>query len=86
MVTTNQWIQLYAQLLMCQVPIPRSLFGNWKQPIFYDFNRGMSKKRLCEIIRTAKECEYTIQAIVNDLGATNQALQRELGVTFENPT
>lgn len=36
------------------------------------------------IIRAAEESGYTIQEIVSDLGATNQALHRELRMIFEN--
>ncbi|CAD7085347.1 unnamed protein product [Hermetia illucens] len=69
-----------------QVAMLRGLFGNWKQPIFYDFNCKMTKDLLFTIIKPVEENGYPIQAIVSDLGGTNRALHKELGVTLENPS
>ncbi|CAD7092701.1 unnamed protein product [Hermetia illucens] len=69
-----------------QVAMLRGLFGNWKQPIFYDFNCKMTKDLLFTIIKSVEENGYPIQAIVSDLGGTNRALHKELGVTLENPS
>lgn len=49
------------------------IFGNWKQPIFSTGGAPLSCRRK----------RVYIQIIVSDLNATNQALHRELGVTFE---
>lgn len=69
-----------------QVAMLRGLFGNWNQPIFYDFNCKMTKDLLFTIIKSVEENGYPIQAIVSDLGGTNRALHKELEVTLENPS
>lgn len=74
-----------------QVAMIRGLFGNWKQPIFYDFDQRMTKGILFSIIDALNVCGFQVSAIVCDLGGTNQGLLRELQITvtnsfFPNPT
>ncbi|KAL1505709.1 hypothetical protein ABEB36_005213 [Hypothenemus hampei] len=66
-----------------QVAILRGLVGNWKQPIFYDYDCAMSKAKLFEIISFVEKAGFPIVAVVSDLGGGNRALHKELGITMQ---
>ncbi|KAI8122775.1 Transposable element P transposase [Lucilia cuprina] len=68
-----------------QVALLRGLIANWKQPIYYDYGCQMSKSILIDILKTMKQCGFTIVAIVCDLGGGNRKLFNELGVDFNKP-
>lgn len=61
------------------------LIGNWKQPIYYDYDCQMSKTLLFNILKTMKQSGFTIVAIVCDLGGGNRKLYNELEVDFNKP-
>ena len=68
-----------------QCVIARGIIGNWKQPIFYNFDCRMSKNILFDIISQLEDCGYPVHATVCDLGGSNIGLLRDLGITVENP-
>lgn len=73
-----------------QVAMIRGLFGNWKQPIYYDFDRKMTESLLFSIINAVQSCGFDVVAMVCDLGGTNQGLLKELNISvqqssFPNP-
>lgn len=73
-----------------QVAILRGLIGNWKQPIFYDFDCAMRKDKLFEIIQYVEDSGFPIVAVVSDLGGGNRGLHKELEINtmktwFINP-
>ncbi|CAL1687559.1 unnamed protein product [Lasius platythorax] len=35
----------------CQFIMARGLFGRWKQPVFYDYNKTMDKETLEQVIK-----------------------------------
>jgi len=57
-----------------QVIMARGLFCNWKQPLFYDFDRKISKPLLFEIINRLDNIGFKVVAITNDLGGGNRDL------------
>lgn len=74
-----------------QVAVLRGLFGNWKQPIFYDFDCQMTKNKLFEIITYVENAGFPVVAMVSDLGGGNRGLHKELNISvsqtwFSNPT
>lgn len=70
----------YAQVVMI-----RGLLGNWKQPIFFDYDCNLSKKILFDIIEYVESKGYYVSAIVSDLGPSNRSLHNELEVNFNKP-
>uniref|UniRef100_A0A1Y1KF34 Transposable element P transposase-like RNase H domain-containing protein n=2 Tax=Photinus pyralis TaxID=7054 RepID=A0A1Y1KF34_PHOPY len=73
-----------------QVIMARGLFGNWKQPIFYDFDCKITKELLFEIIKNLEHIGYPVYAINSDLGGSNRGLWTSLNISenktwFENP-
>ncbi len=63
-----------------QVAMVRGIFKNFVQPIFYDFDKAMTKSLLFSILERLDAIGLRTQGMVSDLGATNQALWRELGI------
>lgn len=68
-----------------QVIMARGLFCNWKQPLFYDFDRNLDKSLLLEIIKKLSNIGFNVVAITNDLGGANRGLWKSLGITEEAP-
>lgn len=73
-----------------QVAVLRGLFGNWKQPIFYDYDCQMTKEKLFEIISFAENAGFPVEAMVSDLGGGNRGLHKDLNISisqtsFANP-
>ena len=66
-----------------QVAVLRGLISNWKQQIYYDFDKPMSRELLFSIIVAAEDHGIEICSIVGDLG--NQGLFKSLGVSHEKP-
>lgn len=50
----------------------RGLLRNWKQTVFVDFDKKMSKGILEFIITELHKSKYNVVAIVSDNGAGNQ--------------
>ncbi|KAG5888938.1 hypothetical protein JTB14_012197 [Gonioctena quinquepunctata] len=65
-----------------QVVIARSLFGNWKQPVYVGFDKNMSKELLYEIILALYDISFDVVAVVSDCGPSNQNTLKELNVSF----
>lgn len=68
----------YAQVVMA-----RSLLGQWKQPIYYDFDKPMTEEILKDIIVRVEESGFKVVAIVSDMGGGNRAVWKRLGITPE---
>lgn len=65
-----------------QVVIARGLWKSWKQPIYFDFDTAMTKDTLNAIIYQLEDADYTVVAIVSDMGASNRTLWKHLGVSI----
>lgn len=45
----------------------RALFGNWRQPIFFNYDQPMTKEILLDIIKHLQKANYTVVAAIWDL-------------------
>lgn len=68
-----------------QVVMARRIIGNWKQPIFYEFDCKMSQDVLFNVISQIESAGFHVVAMVSDLGPTNRGLLTELGITPQTP-
>jgi len=70
----------------CQCVMVRSLFSKWKQPIYYNYDKAMTKETLLCIISRLYNIGYTVIGMTCDMGSTNMALWSELniGITPKN--
>lgn len=66
-----------------QVVMLRGLIGNWKQPIFFDYDCSLTKEKLLEIISFAENSSFPIVAMVSDMGGGNRSLHTALGISAE---
>lgn len=71
----------------------RGLVGNWKQPVYFNFDESYRKKVLLNIIKEVENAGYPIVAIVHDMGPTNLRLWKDFKIdptesktcSFQNP-
>jgi hypothetical protein len=63
----------------------RGLFSSWKVPIWYMYDRGLTKNELFRVIEELDKIGIHIVATVCDNGSSNVGLQGALGVTMEKP-
>ncbi len=68
-----------------QVGMVRGVFSNFKQPIFYDFDREVDARLVHDVIAKLQKIGVDIVSIVSDMGTKNVKLWNELGVTKEKP-
>lgn len=73
--------KLYCGKKYVQVVTARGILGNWKQPVFYDYDRNMTKDILFEIIRSIEYFGFEVFGIVNDLGTANRGLLTSLNIS-----
>jgi len=64
----------------CQCVMVRSLFGNWKQPVYYNYDTPMTRDKILHIISRLHDVGYTVVAITCDMSSTNMALWSELDI------
>ncbi|KAF0310977.1 Transposable element P transposase [Amphibalanus amphitrite] len=64
----------------------RSLVGNWRLPLFFDFDRPMTADLLFDLVRQAESAGALVTGVVSDLGPTNQGLWRALGIAHNRRT
>ena len=72
--------QIYGPHKTCQVVMIRGLFSKWKQPIFYEYLKPMTKDVLFEIIEALYKIEYIVVATTSDMGPTNMSLWKQLNI------
>lgn len=61
----------------------RSLVGQWRVPVFFAFDTPVTSGLLNQVIRDIETAGAKVMATVSNLGGTNQALWRELGIDPE---
>lgn len=66
-----------------QVVMARGICGNWKQPIFYDYDQKLTKNLLFKIITKLENIGYPVYAINCDLGGSNRGLWKSLNISEE---
>lgn len=81
---------LYGPKRYVQCAMLRGLTCGWKQIIYYDFDKPMTRKTLFDIITKSEEAGFIVVAMVHDLGPTNMKLWKTLDIStektyFKNP-
>lgn len=66
-----------------QLVMARGLFGHWKQPIFVDFDRQMTKSLLEELASRLHDIGFNVIATVHDCGGGNMGVWKDAGVNHE---
>uniref|UniRef100_A0A1B6D779 Transposable element P transposase-like RNase H domain-containing protein n=1 Tax=Clastoptera arizonana TaxID=38151 RepID=A0A1B6D779_9HEMI len=61
-----------------QVFVIRSLVGKWKQPIYYGFDKPVSKKLFFTAIEMIESAGFRVRPFVCDKGPSNQKLFSKL--------
>ena len=61
----------------------RGLTNSWKQLVYYDFDKDMTKQILFDLIMRIEATGFQVVAMVNDLGPTNIKLWNSLGIDYE---
>lgn len=67
-----------------QVIMARGLIGNWKQPVYYNFDTPITKNILDDVISQLYSASFTVVALTTDLGGGNQSFLKELDIHTEN--
>jgi hypothetical protein len=68
-----------------QVVMVRSIFGKWKQTIYFDFGVDMKPPLFNEIVAKVEETGFKVSGVVCDLGGQNRSLRNKLNITTEKP-
>jgi len=58
----------------------RSLFSNWKQLVYYYYDKAMTKDTIFNIIACLYDVDYTVVAVTSDMVPGNMALWAELEI------
>lgn len=58
----------------------RSLFSNWRQPVYYNFDEPMTRNTLLHVISEIYNIGYTVVAVTSDMGSGNMRLWSELEI------
>lgn len=74
---------LYGPKRRVQCAMLRGLTCGWKQVIYYDFDKAMTRKTLFNIITKSEEAGFIVVAMVHDLGPTNMQLWKTLNINIE---
>lgn len=75
--------QVIGQNKTCQVVMIRGLFSKWKQPVFYEYDKPITKEKLTKILEQLFECGFTIVATISDLGPKYKSLWNDLNIDSE---
>ena len=62
----------------------RGLTEKWKQPIYINFDKPLTKPVLYEIIQKFCEINFQVVALVSDCHPSNRSLWRSCGVDINN--
>jgi hypothetical protein len=65
------------------VVMARALCGKWKQPVYVDFDKKMTKAILYRIITELHHSGYRVVSCVSDCGGGNIGLWKELGLNYQ---
>jgi len=68
-----------------QVVMARGVASPWKQPIYIDFDKKMTKEILFNIIEKLDQIGFKTICCVSDCGGGNVGLWRALDISYENP-
>ena len=65
------------------VVMARGLFSNWKQPVYFGFDRLVTSDLLLRILRLLFTAGLQVHACVTDMGAENRKMWKDLGLSEE---
>lgn len=68
-----------------QVMFIRGLFSPWKNLIYFDHDKDVTKKNLFSVLERLQEVGFTVVSITCDMGAENRTLYTKLGVSKDKP-
>lgn len=68
-----------------QVVFLRGIFDNWKEPIFFDFDRPMTATLIEELLRTLHKAGFEVVCLDCDMGRSNETCYTSLGATPDKP-
>lgn len=68
-----------------QVVMARGISSQWKQPIFVDFDKKITKDILFNIIEKLEVIGFNVICCVSDCGRGNIGLWKTLGIDYQNP-
>lgn len=63
-----------------QVGMVRGLFSKWKQPVYYDFDKPLTKEVLLDVINKLYDSGYTVVTVTTDLGPTNTGVWSSMNI------
>lgn len=69
-----------------QVVMAREIASQWKQPIFVDFDKKMTKDILFNIIENLDKIGFKVICCISDCGGGNVGLWKALEVNYEQHT
>lgn len=78
----DEFIGPYNQM---QVVMAQGISSQWKQPIFIDFDKKMTKDILFDIIEKLDEIGFKVICCVSDCGGRNIGLWKALDINYQNP-
>ena len=70
--------KVYGPHKQAQVALVHGMFKNFIQPVYYDFDQAMTKPILFNIIEETEKVGLQVEAIVSDMGPSNQGLWKAL--------
>jgi Transposase protein len=68
-----------------QVVNVRSVFGNWKNPIYYNFDTPMTKELYTTLVQKLHSAGFEVVANVCDSAAPNKKFFKTMGATVSKP-
>jgi len=68
-----------------QLIMARGLASQWKQPIYVDFDKKMTKGILFDIIERLDQIGYKVVCCISDCDGGNVGLWKALNISYENP-
>lgn len=67
-----------------QVGMVRGVFSKWKQPIYFDYDKPLTKEVLDESISKLFDAGFTVVSVTTDLGPTNSSLWSSLNIGIKD--
>jgi Transposase protein len=69
-----------------QVVMAQGLFGGWKNIVYFDHNKDVTKDILIQVITELSSAGFTVVAVNCDMGIENRKLYSNLGVNEQTPS
>jgi hypothetical protein len=60
----------------------RTPVGKWKQPVYYDYDRNMTKEIMFDIISRLYHSSFIVIAVTSDMGTGNIRFWKQVGIGF----